>query len=302
MEIDTSLSSLPVYEALASDTRLKIIHLLANKERNIKEIANKLYMSSAIVTRHIKKLEDANIIKTERKPGKAGSQKICSLAIDEIFIRFPRILYPHYKNYSSMIHLGHFTDFYVKPTCGLATKDAYIGEVDEPMYFMDSKRVNAELVWFSEGYIEYQLPNMLKKDQHPKLLEISLEISSEFPLSNNNWPSDITFYINDQKVGMWTVPGNYSDVRGKVNPDWWPKLNSQYGLLKTLRISENSTVMDAEEISSVTLSDIDFDRTFMKIKLAVENNAKNVGGLTIFGENFGNHPQNIQYTLYYSEE
>lgn len=301
MEIDTTLDSLPVYEALASDTRLKIINLLADRERNIKEIAQELYMSSAIVTRHIKKLEKARIIKTDWKPSKAGSQKICSLAIDQLFVSFPKLLYPHYEKYSTTINLGHFTNFYMEPTCGLATKDDYIGEVDQPKYFMDPQRVHAELVWFTKGYVEYTIPNMLADFQKAELLEISLEISSEFPASNNNWPSDITFSINNTFLGKWTVPGNYSDVRGKLNPKWWPSINSQYGLLKTIRVSDRETVMDSEHLSNVTLKDIDFKSTFLKIKIAVDEDSEHVGGLTIFGENFGNHPQDIQFNLYYSE-
>ncbi|MCP4124207.1 MAG: winged helix-turn-helix transcriptional regulator, partial [Bacteroidetes bacterium] len=59
MEVSTTTESLAIFEALASDTRLKIVNLLADRERNIKELANELYMSSAIVTRHVKQLEKA---------------------------------------------------------------------------------------------------------------------------------------------------------------------------------------------------------------------------------------------------
>lgn len=301
MEIDTSLNSLSIFEALASDTRLKIINLLAHKESNIKEIADELYLSSSIVTRHIKKLEEASLIKTKIKAGKAGSQKVCSLAIDQLFIRFPKIIYPQYKKYSSSIKLGHFFDFDVTPTCGLATPQNYIGIVDQPKYFMDENRMNAELIWFSEGYVEYKIPNMLVDGQVPELLELSLEIASEFPESNNNWPSDISFYINDSFIGKWTVPGNFSDVKGRLNPEWWPKTNSQYGLLKTLRITKNQTVMDSEIISHNTINDLDFDNSFVKIRIAIDFDSENVGGVTIFGNNFGNHKQNINYNLYYSE-
>lgn len=301
MEIDTSLDSLSIFEALASDTRLKIINLLAHKESNIKEIADELYLSSSIVTRHIKKLEEASLIKTKIKAGKAGSQKVCSLAIDQLFIRFPKIIYPQYKKHSSSIKLGHFFDFDVTPTCGLATPQNYIGIVDQPKYFMDENRMNAELIWFSEGYVEYKIPNMLVDGQVPELLELSLEIASEFPESNNNWPSDISFYINDSFIGKWTVPGNFSDVKGRLNPEWWPKTNSQYGLLKTLRITKNQTVMDSEIISHNTINDLDFDNSFVKIRIAIDFDSENVGGVTIFGNNFGNHKQNINYNLYYSE-
>lgn len=300
MEVSTTTDSLPIFEALASDTRLKIVNLLAEKEMNIKELADKLYMSSAIVTRHVKQLEEANIIKTERIPGKAGSQKVCSLAIDQLFIRFPRVLYPEYEQHRTSIKIGHFTDFSVEPTCGLATKDNYIGNLDDPKHFMNSQRMDADILWFSQGFVEYKFPNMLTVNEHPEMLELSLELSSEFPVSNNNWPSDITFYLNDKKIGTWTVPGNFSDVRGRMTPSWWPKENSQYGLLKILRINHKETLIDGEAISDINLKDIDFSQPLMKLKISVEEESKFVGGLTLFGSNFGNYNQDIESTIYYS--
>lgn len=301
MELDTSLDSLLVYEALSSDTRLKIINLLADKERNIKDLAQKLYMSSAIVTRHVQKLEEAKLIKTKRAPGKAGSQKICFLAIDQLFVKFPATLYPEYQKHTHSIKLGHFTNYEAEPTCGLATKNHIVGITDEPMYFMDSDRIHAEILWFSQGFVEYKVPNTLKKSQTPEVLELRLEMSSEFPGSNNNWPSDVTFFVNNTKVGTWTVPGNYSDVRGRLTPEWWPDTNSQYGLLKTLRINSVQTNMDGVLISNTTISDINFDSSLMTFRIEVNPQSENVGGLTLFGEHFGNHAQDIQYRLYYSE-
>lgn len=301
MEINTDLDSLHVLEALASDSRLKIINLLAHGDYNIQQIAKKMYMSSGIVTRHIQKLESAGLVYTKRIPGKTGSQKICSLAIDELYVRFPSKIFPHYQSHNFSIPVGHYTDFYAVPTCGLASSEYYIGKLDEPKFFMDSQRMDAELVWLSQGFLEYKLPNMLSLNQKPEMLEISLEISSEFPVSNNNWPSDISFYINDVDVGSWTVPGNFSDVRGKLTPKWWPTQNSQYGLLKTLRITPHETLMDGEAISTMSLSDIPFNGTLIKIRVAIEEDAKNLGGLTIFGQKFGNYPQNIECKLYYSE-
>lgn len=302
MELDTTLDSLPIYEALASDTRLKMINLLATKEMNIKELASELFMSSAIVTRHVQKLEEAKLIKTKRAPGKAGSQKICFLAIDQLFVKFPATLYPEYQKHISSIKLGHFTNYEAEPTCGLATKNHVVGKTDEPMYFMDSDRIHAEILWLSKGFVEYKVPNTLQHSQTPEVLELRLEMSSEFPSSNNNWPSDITFYVNEKDVGTWTVPGNYSDVRGRLTPEWWPDTNSQYGLLKTLRINSVQTNMDGELISNTTINDINFDTTLMTFRIEVSPLSKNVGGLTLFGEHFGNHAQDIKYTLYYSEK
>lgn len=300
MDITTQIESLPILDALASESRLKIINLLAEEECNIKQIAEKLYLSNGIVTRHVKQLEKAGLINTKLVSTKSGSQKVCSLAIDELYIRFPSNVFPNYKIHQTNIAVGHFTDFYATPTCGLATEDNYIGKLDEPRYFMESQRVDAEIIWFTEGFLEYKIPNFLDlKNQKPELLEISLEIASEFPVSNNNWPSDIGFYINDTFTGKWTVPGNYSDVRGKLTPKWWSDRNSQYGLLKTLRVTPHETLIDGEAISDVSLNDIKLDGNLIKIRIAVEE--ENPGGLTIFGKYFGNYPQDIIYKMYYSE-
>jgi predicted transcriptional regulator len=66
MQLEINNEALPVYEALASKVRIHIIQLLSKNKMSIKELASALGLSSAIVTMHIKKLEEANIIKTEK--------------------------------------------------------------------------------------------------------------------------------------------------------------------------------------------------------------------------------------------
>ncbi|TCP21328.1 ArsR family transcriptional regulator [Scopulibacillus darangshiensis] len=300
MQLDISKNSLPVYEALNSEARLEILQLLSDKKMNIKELAKKLGLSSAIITRHIQKLEKAQLIKSEKVPGKSGMQKLSFLTVDTIEIHFPQKIYHSYKLHTNQLGVGHYTDYHVKPTCGIASTENFIGQVDDPKYFMDAGRMNASLVWFSEGHVEYMIPNLLSARDAPELLEISLELASEFPRSNNVWPSDITFYVNDINIGTWTCPGNFSDVRGRHTPLWWEDKNSQYGLLKHLRISQYDTCIDGKFLSNVVLSDLGIkDRNLLKFKISVESDAKNVGGVTIFGKGFGNHDQGIILNLYY---
>ena len=52
-------------------------------------------------------------------------------------------------------------------------------------------------------------------------ITLSFEISSEAPGVCDNWPSDITFRLNDINIGKWTSPGDFGDVRGMFTPDWW---------------------------------------------------------------------------------
>lgn len=176
-------------------------------------------------------MEDAGLLSSERDVGKNRNKKMVYLKIDDIHILFPKKIYREIKLHSTDLKNGHLTDFAARPTCGLATEKNIVGKSDDPKYFLDSERVDAALLWFSEGFVEYKIPNLIQEDQSPELLEISFEIASEFPLSNNMWPSDIAIYINDIKVATYTVPGNFSDTRGIYTPDWWNDRFSQYGLV-----------------------------------------------------------------------
>lgn len=292
--------SINVFKALSNSTRIDIINLLAEGTKNITEISTELDISKAMVTRHIKQLEEVGVIHSEVIPAKSGTQKVCSLKIEKIEVNFPQKLYPDYKVREIEIPVGHYTDYYVKSTCGLASKTEFIGEVDNPKYFMDRNRMDAELLWFTQGFVEYKIPNIMEKEDTIEMIEISLEIASEFPVSNDNWPSDISFHLNDSLLGTWTSPGNYSDTEGINNPSWWPRKNSQYGLLKNIRVFNNETLMDSEKLSSTKLDDIKLNNSLFSLKISVDQNAENVGGLTLFGKEFGNHAQNIHFKIYYS--
>ena len=90
----------------------------------------------------------------------------------------------------------------------MATKDRLIGALDDPKSFLDQERVDASIIWLNNGFLEYKIPNPLKNGEKIELLEISMEIASEFPISNNYWPSDLSFYLNNHCIGSYTVPGN----------------------------------------------------------------------------------------------
>ncbi|CAM3277006.1 MULTISPECIES: ArsR/SmtB family transcription factor [Saccharibacillus] len=299
MQLEIDHSSLVVYEALASDVRIKIIQLLSKNKMNIKELAAELKISSPIVIKHIKKLEDAGIIKTEKVPGKSGLQKLSILKVDHIEINFPKKIFHSFDSYETSVPVGHYTDFDLKPTCGLASDKDFIGPVDEPKYFMDPKRMDAEILWFTQGFVQYNVANFLKKEEKLQQFEISMELSSEFPFSNDVWPSDLTFTLNGIELGTWTSPGDFADTRGKLTPDWWPHNLNQYGLLKTIRITGHGTYVDGDPMSDVSIADLDTSCDRWTLRIEVKEDAKNVGGATIFGKKFGNHNQDILFKMYY---
>lgn len=301
MKLDLTEASLPIYEALASPVRLHVLRKLADHPMNIKDLAKAVGLSSAIMTMHVRKLSEAGLITTQMMPGKSGLQKVCSLAVTDAEIQFITEVASSRKSHRVEIPVGHYSDFYIEPTCGLATTDKIIGSFDDPRYFWDPERINASILWFGKGFVEYKAPNYLLSSERPTELVLTMEIASEAPSTNNNYPSDITFMFNGVNVGTWTSPGDYGDRQGKFTPDWWSPSTNQYGLLKRLCITEEGTYMDGLRLSDIKLQDIDLKRKEWTFRLSVEEDAQHIGGLTLFGKGFGNYNENLVLEMFYTE-
>ena len=276
---------LEIFKALGSELRINIIKLLQeNHEMNMNELATSLGITNGALTSHIKKLEESGIIQVMTERGSHGNQKVCKVAVDKIVVDVESEENEEDQNiYNTEVKVGHYSDYDVYPTCGLATSQAIVGEVDDPRYFSHPDRINAGILWFTKGYIEYMIPNLLPSATKIDQITVSLEISSEAPGINNDWPSDISILLNDVKIGTWTSPGDYGDVQGIFTPDWWFPNWNQYGLLKMIVINKKGTFVDGLKISNVTINEFNLDyKSTVRIKFEIEEDAKYVGGITIF--------------------
>lgn len=294
---------LEIFKALGSELRINIIKLLQeNHEMNMNELATSLGITNGALTSHIKKLEESGIIQVMTERGSHGNQKVCKVAVDKIVVDVESEENEEDQNiYNTEVKVGHYSDYDVYPTCGLATSQAIVGEVDDPRYFSHPDRINAGILWFTKGYIEYMIPNLLPSATKIDQITVSLEISSEAPGINNDWPSDISILLNDVKIGTWTSPGDYGDVQGIFTPDWWFPNWNQYGLLKMIVINKKGTFVDGLKISNVTINEFNLDyKSTVRFKFEIEEDAKNVGGITIFGSEFGNYNQDIKVRIAYS--
>lgn len=300
MEIEIDSKWLPIYEALASEVRINMIHLLANRPMNVKELAGATGLSSAIMSMHVKKLEKAGIIRSEIKRQQGSTQKICTLAMESLVVTFPNKQQIVKQSHVMRIPIGHYTDFQIRPTCGLATREKLIGQFDDPRYFLDAERVDAAILWFGQGYVEYKVPNYLLSSQQPEELSISLELGSEAPGTNPNWPSDITFFLNEVHLGSWTSPGDFGG-RGSYTPEWWEEHLNQFGMLKVIRVTDKGTYLDGQLLSGVTLDQLHITEKQWTFRIAVLPDAAHVGGATLFGKGFGNYDQDIVMKLYYNK-
>jgi len=301
LHISSLDEGLDLFKALGSDVRVEIIKLLLeNSTMNMNELASRLNITNGALTSHIKKLESCGIVSTSNESAGHGNQKICSIHIDKILIELQS---PEETEnvYNTEIKVGHYSTYQVYPTCGLATASTLIGEVDDPRYFAHPDRYEADILWFTRGFVEYLIPNFIPYSQKITQLTISAELSSEAPGVNDIWPSDISFYLNDVFLGSWTSPGDFGNVKGIFTPDWWYSNWNQYGLLKLLVINRHGTFIDGLKISNVTIDNFSLDyRSSMKFKMSVDNNAEHVGGLTLFGKSFGNYSQDIHVSINYA--
>lgn len=287
MELKLSQSNLHIFEAIASDTRIKIIELLAKKKMSLKEIAAELCLSPSITTMHIQKLESASIVKTHRK----GRQKICSLLLKDLSILFPDRSYHALNIKEITLPVGYYSNHQIFAPCGLATHKEYIGRRDEPKYFTDPRRMHAQSLWFKKGFVEYQVPNNIQKHNDLQIIEFTAEISSG---SSNG---EILFSLNDVELGVWKQKKTPTSALGNLTPIWYDEQLSQFGDLKTIRITKQLTTIDGVPFSDLTIKDLPIDEEVWKIKLATVGES---GGLCLFGKEFGDEEQDLKLKLYYA--
>ena len=293
-----------VFKALSTPMRLKIMEMIYEDDSmSMNDLAEALGLTNGAISMHVNKLEEAGLIKIKTTSGKRGTMKIIRPRYDRLIID----LAPARESrncYTDDIRIGYYTTCSVTPTCGLATAREIIGSLDDPRVFSFPERFNAGVLWFTSGYVEYNLPNHLQAGQTLTELQISFEISSECPDYNEDYPSDIYFSLNGIPLGMWISPGDFGARRGYLSPPWWSDRLNQYGLLKTLIINGEGCFIDgSNKIGSVTVQDLNITyNSYITLRFEVPKDTANVGGCTLFGEDFGDHNQAIRVKAYYEEE
>lgn len=294
-------STVAMLKALASVPRWRILQYLADGKHSINEIADALGLPASTVAAHIKILEEADLVQSELLAATHGLQKVCGRMHDNVFVQLP-VPTPAPSNVVEVaMPIGAYTSFDVQPTCGLTSATSLIGYVDDPLCFYEPDRVNAGLLWFHAGYVEYVFPNRLPKGATLINLQVSMEISSEAPFHKLDWPSDITVWINGCEVGTWTSPSDFGGRRGALTPEWWGTNETQYGLLKRWIVNCNGAQIDGFPLSTITLRDLQLeDQRVITVRLGVKPDALHVGGLNLFGRSFGNYPQDIVMRLEYT--
>ena len=293
---------LPVIKALASETRQAMLALLTDQVLNVSELAAAMNLPHSTVSFNLNQLQAAGLVSVTSEPGTRGTQKLCAKRYDQLHLRLPGAAVEKAPNVATVaMPIGSFRFFDARPSCGLVSESKIIGMLDDSRSFFETDHVHAQLLWFSgSGYVEYAFPNNVPYGVTPRTLDLSLEICSEAPGFNTDWPSDITLSINEVEVGTWTCPGDFGGRPGLLTPSWWPTERTTHGLLKQWTVDESGTLIDGVALSDVTIADLKLAMSnHLRVRLAVKEDARHAGGMNLFGRRFGNYPQDIVMRIAY---
>jgi predicted transcriptional regulator len=287
-------------KALSSPVRVDILKLLYSESLSIVEISEKLSIAPSSAALHVRMLETAGLINAEVQPGTRGAIQLCSRKKDSITIDLTDLArYVHEVAIVDM-PVGAYTSVEVRPTCGIADEDGPIGNEDSTSCFYLPEHYRAQLIWSAGGYVEYHFPNTLLQHSTVKNVSFSMEICSEAANYREDWPSEITAWINGIDCGTYLSPGDFGARRGRYTPMIWSSGSTQYGLLTTWSVRKNGCYINEEKVSDVTIEqlNIQFDKP-ISLRIGNKPDAQYVGGFNIFGEKYGDHQQNIIMSLEY---
>lgn len=283
-----------ISKALSSKTRIEILRQLRYKDLNVNEIAEILSIPASSSAAHVNVLVESGLIKTTLLPGIRGSMKVCHILLDQINIDLNPKKVLNQKEEIIQMPIGNYVDYMVKQPCGIVSSKGPIGPEDEPRCYFHPERIDAQLIWLGHGYIEYRFPTNSIVNKEIMSLEISMELCSEDHEYNMNYPSDLTLWVNGLEAGTWTCPSDFGGRRGKLNPSWWPDKNSQFGLLKTWKLTNHGCFLDEVKSGNKIINDFGIDQyDYISVRIGIKDNAEHKGGLNLYGECFGDYAQNI---------
>ncbi len=205
------------------------------------------------------------------------------------------------------IPVGSFTGAYVWGKRGGLVLDKKNDEVS----WTDKKIFLSQFIWFSdEGYLEYKIRNpfYFKPKRIPKVKSLSIffEASPNYLSEKDDFPTDISVYFNDKKITKITISGDFKKAKKKyILPEWWSRGSSKYGEGVFLTIGKEGTTLAkgdfavGERISDLKITDFDFSKEYFLLKISVDKNAKNKGGLNLFGGRIGSYNKPLSLTIEY---
>lgn len=290
-----------ICRALSSPERIGILRYLSGSPAIITKISAHCQLPLSSTAHHIHILEDAGLISVCSIPQTRGSQKVCVLTLNSITLSLYTKSADHEAGllFQQAMPIGNYFDYHIVPPCGMISGVDRLGPTDEISAFCMPDRIHAQLIWLSQGYLEYRFSNICFSEDKVNSVVFSLELCSEYSGHRNNWPSDITIWINNREIGVIHSPGDYGNRHGRLTPLWWDDCNTQYGDLWWITLSENGCFINEVRVSDETIETLCLsDGDSIRFRIGVCPDARFCGGINLFGHLFGDYPQDIVMNVY----
>lgn len=286
--------------ALSSSYRIKILKLLTKRSYSLQELAGILDLAISTISFHVKILKEANLVKALPAPSKKGNEKNISLNTEMLVFAFSTDQSSHNRTKFLEIPIGAFSAYNITPPCAICTKNEIVNPFDDSLIFDSTLRFESELLSFTKGWIEYSIVSDIIQSRQVNNLTFTLELCSECPNYNNNWKSDITFWINNIEIATYRSMGDYGGRRGKFTPQWWENTSTQYGMLVNISINQKGIFLNGKQINDITLNDLNLSSNKdLKFRIGIKDSAHYIGGINLFGKHFGDYNQAINLTIDY---
>ena len=308
---------LKIAKALDSEIRIRIIKELLRKNYTINHLARILKMSLSALSFHISLLHQSGIISITQNSHKRGNEKLLSVTPSFIGFDFkdedvakPRKTIT--KQFTIPVPIGSYSSCEVTPPCGIYIRGEKRFLTDEPISFYASNRFDAYLLWFASGYVEYKLPFLSEyrdiEGVHQTFdknslasITIFLELCSECPAYDNQYESEICFYLNEKKIATYISPGDFGGRQGKEsgNSDYKLELTS-FGNAVKICIDKTGTYVNGQKNSSVNVDYFNFKSTdLLTFKIESSKDSNYCGGINLFGKGFGDYGKDIEFVISY---
>lgn len=292
-----------VARALSAPKRLEILHLLGtNNIMNVNEVAKAIDLPISSTAMHICTLEEAGLITCAKQPSFHGTMKMCTRDKNEVVFQLNEGAATMQRVQMQQLPIGAYSDAGdIAPSCGLASISAPIGAYNNSRSFHLSERLNAEILWFKTGYLEYRFSMLSMEEIDINWLEVSFEACSQAPSDMAVWQSDVCVFVNGQLLGTHTCGCDSQGRRGTLNPDWWPNVPTQHGELLSWRVDQTGSYVKKQRVGDTCIADLMLpQKEMITVRIAIPSKEEPQVGINLFGNHFGDYNQGVTLQIGYS--
>ena len=292
-------------EALASPIRVNIMHQLINQDLSIYELAKLNHVSVSSIIFHLKILEDAKLIIITTSSGTKEKKivnrygQIQSLSIE---LSLTENIKQDLEKATQTVPVGAYVDADMGDESGIVFNGKIVPIHNNAPYRHD--RFEAVSLFLNSGYVEYSFNNDQFRNKEVSNLTITLEICSEAPYYNNEFKSDITFYINGIEILTYTSIGDYGGRKGRYTQQFTSNNFSEFGKLEVITVNAKGVYIGEKLVNEhITLDDLKINKgNCVKFKVESKKDAKNQGGFNIFCRGSGDYNQDIEMQVTYKDD